>query len=124
MAYTCAVNNCSNGSYWLKNCLVNMDAFTQTNNVAVTLLSGKYSYLDRTETKVDGQIRHYRVLFYSMDSTTIFSDTVSAKWCITMVRLKISFSKCLGFSQDSVPITTSGFVRGDHWVGYWKLYLL
>jgi len=46
MAYTCAVNNCSNGSYWLKNCLVNMDAFTQTTNVAVTLLSGKYSYLD------------------------------------------------------------------------------
>ena len=26
--------------------LVNMDAFTQTNNAAVTLLSGKYSYLD------------------------------------------------------------------------------
>ena len=54
MTYTYTVNNCSNGSYWLKNCLVNMDAFTQTNNVAVTLLSGKYSYLDRTETKVDG----------------------------------------------------------------------
>ena len=36
-----------------------MDAFTQTNNAAVTLLSGKYSYLDeigvhRTETQVDG----------------------------------------------------------------------
>jgi len=38
-----------------------MDAFTQTTNAAVTLLSGKYSYLDvyeigvhRTETKVDG----------------------------------------------------------------------
>ena len=49
MAYTCAVDNCSNGSYWLKNwenCLVNMDAFTQTTNAAVTLLSGKYSYLD------------------------------------------------------------------------------
>ena len=25
---------------------MNMDAFTQTTNVAVTLLSGKYSYLD------------------------------------------------------------------------------
>ena len=29
-----------------KNCLVNMDAFTQTTNAAVTLLSGKYSNLD------------------------------------------------------------------------------
>ena len=29
-----------------KNCLVSMDAFTQTSNAAVTLLSGKYSYLD------------------------------------------------------------------------------
>ena len=29
-----------------KICLVNMYAFTQTTNVAVTLLSGKYSYLD------------------------------------------------------------------------------
>ena len=48
MAFTCALNNCSNGSYWLKTWekLVNMYAFTQTTNVAVTLLSGKYSYLD------------------------------------------------------------------------------
>ena len=39
MAYTCVVNNCSNGPYWLKNwekLLVNMDAFIPTTNVAVT----------------------------------------------------------------------------------------
>jgi len=50
MAYTCDVNNCSNGSYWLKNWEKLFSEYVclhkHTTDIAVTLLSGKYSYLD------------------------------------------------------------------------------
>ena len=62
-----------------ENCLVNMDAFTQTTIVAVTLLSGKYSYLDILWNKCtsyrneSGWVKSsLQSLFYSMDMSSYF----------------------------------------------------
>jgi len=45
------------------------------------------------------------------DTISNLSDPISAKWCVTLVWAEHFIIKVLCFSQDSVPITTSGFVE-------------